>query len=276
MTDPNPNFTPSQEHNACSNAPSATISRNSSPASEHPTPSNALKPNCAARNAPDPENSIPSGAKSSLISIPTQRTIRTPANDLPSPKGQDPFGLGPLRGDSNDARNNPHAPNYQDSRRRGNHSRNPWRPWTPSRCLGFRYLELQQNQAGQSAGGMIHIAVWSLLMTTPPAPMSRSRMIVSIFERVTDALRSWASPLKGSRSTRGCAAHGARAGLRPIGSRSLTQAKGLPHTTSPRARPPQKGRTLSAPASRGLGHLPKTSSWAATTFFPTLASARAS
>jgi hypothetical protein len=31
MTDPDPNFTPSQEHNACSNAPSATISRNSPP-----------------------------------------------------------------------------------------------------------------------------------------------------------------------------------------------------------------------------------------------------
>ncbi len=45
------------------------------------------------------------------------------------------------------------------------------------RCLGFRGLELQQDQAGQSAVGMIHIAVWSLLMTTPLAPMSRSRMI---------------------------------------------------------------------------------------------------
>ena len=79
MTDPNPNFTPSQEHNACSNARTLGhdfpqfVARFGAPHAIQ-----RAKAELRRGNAPDPENSIPSGAKSSLISIPTQRTIRTP------------------------------------------------------------------------------------------------------------------------------------------------------------------------------------------------------
>lgn len=94
MTERDPNFTPSQEHQRLLRRSLGQVTPQFLARFGKTHAIQRVKPNCGAQNAADPENSIPSGAPSSLTSNPTKRTTPAPEMNRPPLHAQD-FGRHP-------------------------------------------------------------------------------------------------------------------------------------------------------------------------------------